>query len=469
MSFIPQAIGVVSGIAADEIIGRGKEVIHNAIMSSSTDGGAVPRSSTKRRRVQLNHFQSPMPRRMTHHEKTNASWTMIQDLLPRTKVVTYTMFNHYGTETGRIGALFSGKDGVNTATSLHDRSGLGGTETRYFDQRDVVPSGFSACVRTATNNESMIGSMIFPLSHVNLIEKGVDADQRLGDFINMSGIHIYGRIRSLIFAPQYDAAAPFTPYPATGDSAVLASAPRSKIIDQRRRVRFMLIEVKDTLPSSPPSAYNDEDYYGNTDWKEDILGNDNFVHKLKIVGAPRLENLLEVPGTTNIGTGFEDPFVGSEHGRWQKIDRKYRSNHSNNNLWNDPTEGRRLAFRVLTDVSFNLKPDSMAKRASSSLGLGGGSVSKGSYVDIDMFIKINRDMSYPVAAAGSDLKTVNQNADTQLFFYLFDDHMDVLHASGVSNPTNVLDADYLLDETANVGYSMCQARLRGDIFFTDDL
>lgn len=469
MAFVPAVVGAVSGIVADKIVGAGTKLVHDAIMSTATDGGTVPRQGMKRRRVQMNNYDRPAPRQMSHHEMTRASWTMIKDLMPRTKIVTYTMFNHYGTATGRVDAIFSGKNNLNTVGALHDRSGAGGAETRYWDQRDVIPSGFSACVRTATDNGPMLNSMIFPLSHVNLITKGDNADQRLGDFVNISGMHIYGRIRCLTFAPQYDGASPHTAYPASGDQAVLESAPRSRMLDHRRRVRFMLVEVMDTLPSVPPTAFNDEDYYGNTEWKEDPLGDGTFTQKMLIVGAPRLENILEVTGTTSIITNFEDPFEGSENGRWQKIDRKYRSNHKRDNLWNNPDEGRRLAFRVLTDVSFNLKPDSMPKRASTSLGLGGGSISKGSYVDIDMFVKINRDMSYPVAVADADLKASPDNGDSQLFWYLFDDHMDILHVSGVSDPRAVLNADYLLDETVNTGYSMCQARLRADIFFTDDL
>lgn len=465
----PVIIGAIAGAAADVVIEAGKEVFHNAIISSSTDGGAVPMSS-KKRKLRQYAFGTPVPRQLSPHEMARAAWTMIKDFMPRTKVVTAMMFNNFQTKSGRQDALFSGNDNLNTATTLHDRSGIAAAESKYTVATDVIVSGHSALVKNAIANSRLVETMIFPISHPGLIVKGDDPDQRLGDFINLSGIHMYGRIEVITHAPMYDAAAPHTPYPASGDQAVLDSAPRSQILDHKRRVRMMIIEVLDSPPNPAPSAstYDDQTYYGASIWQENLAYDASPTARMMVVAAPRLENILHIPPQVLIETGFEDGF-NMQHGRWQKIDRKYRSSGKGQNLWIDPNDGRRVNFRVTTDISFNLKPNNISKRAGSALGIGTAGVTHSSYVDIDMFIKLNVDLSYPVFDAGADLKSVLFNADRAFFVYLFDDHMDVLHVAGVSNPTATLDADYLLDETANTGYSMCKARLRGDFFFTDDL
>lgn len=439
--------------------------------TSIPSGGGVTPQVKRPGTVEFNRFRKRKKRKLSVHQKANAAYTMVKELMPRMKVVSFCMFDHGQAHTAYDEHhLYSGFDGTNTTTLLQDRSLA--SESFYATQSDVIPSGQSLCNVEDIDRRNMVTSAIFPLSHINLIPKGDNKDQRLGDFVEIAGMHITGRIKCYVFHPGKDANGD-TPYGAPSYTAADNSVPHGIALDPVRKVRLMLIQVYDHViaSSAEEDANNDSLVYRNGSF-----GCTTTV--MQVVGAPRLHHILDVPslsalGVTPGGTGDRD---FTEHGRWLKIDRKYRSNHRNENRWLDPEEGRPIDFKVLKDVSFTLKPDLIRRRmADTERVTGAAGRSPNAYVDVDMFVKLNADMSYNTFDADSsfnvtkDLSTMNENADKQFFWYLFDDHVDKLDANGSVNPVLATTARPILTTTVLDGYAMCQAKLNIDIFFNDDL
>ncbi len=439
--------------------------------STGNDGGQITMKRSAGT-VERNSFGKRKKRKLSDHEMARAAYHMAKDNLPRTKSVSFKMYNHgAANDAFQETLLYSGIDSQNSATSLSDRSLT--AESFYGDQVDVIPSGHSLCFLEDQSMSRMIASAIFPLSHINLIIKGDDQDERLGDFVELTGMHVTGRISCKIFHPGLGASGA-TPYVALGDSLeTIKCVPHGPVLDQQRKVRMMFVEVMDTtVATGSESAQNTNPLvYRNSGWFSDgQLASGT--RQMTVVGAPRLEQLLEVPSIATLGAAVAGAGDREhvENGRWLKIDRKYRSNHRNDNLWLDPSTGRAVDFRILKDISFTLKPDVINKRMADALKDDGHNVGKNSYVDVDFFIKLNADLSYDTFAAGVDNSAVVSNASRHFFMYLFDDHVDKLAAAGNGNPSVAVGTTQrLINDVVQYGYAMCQARLNCDVFFNDDL
>lgn len=466
MSFIPAIIGGVTGIAIDET----KNAVRRAITSTADDGGRLPRKRP-RHNHQINAFRRIPPPTLSAHQKAHASWSMVQNLMPRMKSVTWNIFNHHNEASLQPADLYSGKNNLNTAILLHNRSG-DDAETPFMDQYDVIPSGLSMTVRkSGVNMDAMQNSGIFPISHPGLIVKGDDFNQRLGDFVQLNGMHIVGRIEVRTFYPMFDGASPFTVYPKSNQLITTTAKPHSLALDPQRKVRLMIVEIPDAGEDAGTGT-TDTRHYENSQWKEtDLVGAQS--NQLFITGAPRLQNLLEVDdlldSVRTLGVATADRTV-TRDGRWLQIDRKYRSNNARENTWIDPAnEGRKVDFNVLLDVSFVLSPSWVPKNDHNTDQAVHSRFNRNSYVDIDMFVKLNKDLSYVSAASGADLTTTSQHADKGLFIYLFDDHVDHLTGGATSDPTASANGHNALDEVVDRGYSMTKALLQAEFFFNDDV
>lgn len=438
------------------------------VTSSSGDGGRITMKRVAGT-VENNRFRKRRKRELTGMQKAHAAYAMAKNLMPRTKVVSFHMFNHYDSTDipTNTDHRYSGLDNLNLVAELHDRSGIGGAETTYLFQDTVVASGHSMTVVNGNDNRGMLRAAIFPLSHINLIRKGDNFDQRLGDFVELAGMHISGRIQCKTYSPTFFNDPNTDIYPPSKYTNLLESMPRPIANDPQRKVRLMLVEVFDSDQTVSTSTFNDPTVYADTTWNE--RANDGTIMaELMIVGAPRLEQLLDVVSIALPSTNINDHGV-MEYGRWLKIDRKYRSNHRNDNLYETPGSGRAIHFRVLKDMSFTLKPSGHKKATSNANEVRGG-YARNSYVDVDMFWKLNVDLSYVTHDADVSQATNASNGTRKFFVYLFDDHCDCLNASGQVNPAVVLNGfNSLLGSVVDEGYSMCQANLHVDIFFNDDL
>lgn len=448
------------GFGAVQAAFRGWDFNKQRYTSTSNDGGQV-RMVRRAGAVESNSFKSRKKRKLTVHQKAHAAYAMAKDMMPRTKSVSFVMYRHNLLPSFTQKFQYSGITGTNTATELNDRSG---SETPYNSQNSVIPSGHSMCSLEDVDKRNMVSSSIFPLSHVNLISKGDNFNQRLGDFVELIGMHIVGRISCQLYSPNYgDPSAGVYVASDVGYVGRIAGPPA---FDQTRKVRFMLVEVFDHVSATESKEDSNTDplVYRNASWGSATT-------EMQVVGAPRLSQILEVDSFPNIRSNSGVRNI-AEHGRWNKIDRKYRSNHKNENLYLDPDTGRAIDFRVLKDISFTLKPDTVRTHETGDTALrGASSVGKTSYVDVDMFVKLNKELSYKTHDAdASGQELLNENASRTLFWYLFDDHMDCLSATGSVNPSsNPTAGQGILAHVIMDGYAMCTADLKCDIYFNDDL
>lgn len=473
--FTPYIQSAFSAIKAEAKAGfprvrKSEQLMKRAYTATFGDGGAVPRVGLPGK-VALNAYGKPKKRRLTTHQQARAAYTMVKDLMPRMKSLQIVMFNNWeNAESGTIGNFLSGVNGNNTATILHDRSGINLAETVYRLRTDVVASGYSMTLRTTDTIKLLQQSCCFPFSHVNLITKGDAFDQRLGDFVEFTGVHVTGRIDVFSFKPLAGSGT-LGPYP-PAHGLLPENGPRNLLLDPKRKVRLMLVLVEDS-GEEVEAAEDDRIYYGDDTWQERVDGVST--DRLSMVNIPRLQNILEVEDQPSVPGKAMDRQV-SVNGRWQKIDRKYRSNHSNENTWQDPGEGRKVDFTVVHDVTFTLAPRPRECQSASSVEPVNQGFAEKAHIDVDFFVKMDLDMSYLYHDAGDlpsgspAVAATRENGSQKLVWYLFDDHMDILDVDGVSNPAQTtLTSNNILDEVTVTGYSMCKAFLRAQIFFNDDL
>lgn len=470
---LPVAETLVTGIAADltgDTIERavsGLQRMKRKYTSTHSDGG---QTTNKRHAgaVEENRYSRAPPARLSAHQKAHAAYEMAKDFMPRVKNASFVIFDHItvgGTTAFQTLRIYSGKDSANTATALHDRSGIV-AETAFFGQEDVIPSGHSMLIKNSTDNSVMLRAGIFPISDIGLIAKGDNHFQRLGDYVQFSGMHITGRIECSTFFPMIAATA--VPYVLAQNMVTTQSRPRSGQLSSKRKVRLMLVEVLDN--TQDVAAFNDNEVYGTSVWKNNA-GTDT----LNIIGAPRLEQLLEVSSFSTISGSVTNENV--RNGRWQFIDRKYRSNHLNENRWLDPTEGRDIPFRIRKDISFTLRPRLIPKdnrhATAGNQPANSYESSPGSYVNVDFWVDLKADMSYPVHPANdsqSAYVAFQENGSRQFYWYIFDDHIDHLITGGVDDVAGQSGSAMVNSEIiTSDGYAMCQARLKMDLFYNDDL
>ncbi len=434
--------------------------------TSTTQGGGKTTNKRLRGSVERNVFNRRPPRQLDVHEKAHAAYAITQDIMPRMKSRTWTMYDHLGdksTAWNTITRIYT--ETLNTATAMHDRSSIVASTDTFAQQSDVIPSGFGMLIKNTSSQTAMLRSAIFPIGDVGLIQKGDNFDQRLGDHINLKAVHIFGRIECNIFAPIVTSGD--TPYVLSANVVAAEARPMSGFMDHQRKVRFMLIEV---LDSDESESVADGDRVYITHSHLDNGGTANLVNK----GAPRLEQILE--HSTNSAQSGAVTQINCRAGRWTGIDRKYRRKASGRDIWEDPTAGRGIDFKVHKDISFTLAPRvvPLTNRHATTDSAGQTyQIGRQSYVNVDMFIPLDINMSYQSHAASdtqSDYVAFSETGSHRFFTYLFDDHMDHLFTSGVANPTTPTGGtmDYASVVT-NEGYAMTQALLQGTFFFNDDL
>lgn len=439
--------------------------------STANDGGDTTMKSSAGS-VQTMRFGKRKRKRLSVHQKAHAAYAMVKELMPRMKTISWVMYNSLENSSGSVFTstrLLSGKTASNTVSVLVDRSAIGSgsiADQPYYNQIDVIPSGLSCLVKNSSNNSKVIQTLCFPLSHVGLVMKGDNGSERLTDFMELSGLHIHGRIECNIFYPVVFSTQ--VPYVLTLDTVGAASHPRSGYIDQKRKVRFMLIEVLDNLDTAP-SAWNDDQFYGTTVWQEKEVGV-ALADALQVSGAPRLENILELPSQSTTAPDMRS----ARAGRWTGIDRKYRGNHLNTNLWEAEDQGRTVNFKVWKDITYTLKPKVSPKsnrNATTESNAQSYQIGETSYVNVDFFVKMNVDLSYKSRAASStqtDYAAHLDNANRHFYWYLFDDSLDNIISSGTTDPRPVTVKSWV-DGIVNDGYARTQAFLECDVFFNDDL
>ncbi len=434
---------------------------NSGALPSKAAGGSVEDnavSSKRRRRKEPSHF-----------EKVELNYNMIKEIMPRMKQKEWLMFNHFIPEdranSGSETQIFS-KVEDNTAGFV--RWPAFNHNHLEAAAQDRIPSGHSLTLLDSTDNTELVANAIFPVGHPALIVKGDQIDQRLTDMCNIKGLRIKGVIESFLTHASYDNMKVDTMYlKATPQRAV------PNLLDNKRKVRLMVVELHQE--GAGISIFDDPKVYADSIWPNTLR---SVTQSLAVNNPPRLTNLLELDVTTDLGNAKNPAIMRA--GRWQGIDRHYRSNKDNVNVWKDPAFGRLLNFRVLHDVSFNL--DAPPSQDFRSNVVAAGRVSgdgpqvvrrAGHYVNVDIMIKnLDWNMSYDI---DDTQVTSPDNGSRQIYIYLFDDSMDAV--DDISSNQTVLATEILTgvhryaiaDDVVNRGYARTRAYLTGNFFYTDGL
>lgn len=431
----------------------------SAWKSSKRDSGAMP-SKGVAGSVESNGQSSRArkKRKLNLVEKVNFNFAMLENIMPRMKQRTHLLYDHWsGTDNYNSQSFeddfsnYLSSDINNLAWPLYNNDWIASA------QQNRISSGHSLTMRNGLDNKEVIANSIFPMCHGALITKGDDINQRMGDSVNIAGVHITGRIESFITFPSFTDVGVQKLY-----SQRTYNRPTGLLLDQSRKVRLMVVETIDLKEYT--SQTNNQNVYVTSEWPTTLRG----TQKMVVTGAPRLPNLLEV-AETETAVNLTDPEVMMD-GRWLGIDRHYRSNKDDRNVWKNPANGRRLAFRVLHDATFNLGPPPNHDYTGdyvSNVRFG-----KGHYVNVDFFLKF-RDLRMDYDIDNDGVAGVT-NGSRQIQFYLFDDSIDGTDAisdaiQGLNNLSNTDRGANMSDEVLRRGYARTRARLKGDFFFTDAL
>lgn len=488
---MPGPAAVVGGILAAEgvrQIERKFDTAADAAMEYLTgqgDGGSMPRSRKRGKVAEASGLGSRKRLRikfLSPQAKANYAYRITRALMPRMKKVSYTMFNdwYYEKYDGTVLAPYNSKDALleagqnNNSTAMHYIDFSHAAAIDMGLARQIIPSGAAMTVDTANSTRNMV----FPLGHINLIKKGDNQDQRLGDFCDIRGIHIRGMLRAIPIVYQgatrivqdlvYDAngdnqAARWTAEEGLRRVAAVRPPPTVK-------VRMLVVEVL---------AEPDPEYcYADTEWPYNGLAAAH-TQQMTVHRAPLLGEILHV---------YRDEAADGNHtykyrgyrGRWLDIDRKYRRGASRTVEAIEPHDERRVEFKVLQDVSFNLKGRPTSLDAREYRGQGSTDT-----VYIDKFIKLDRRFTYETRSSEDEEKLSNaigampatlgpaaqpdepSNTHNPIYVYLFSDMLE--------KPAKD-DAGVDLTVVSDQGLGWClgdyhaaQAHLEADIFFTDGL
>ncbi len=428
---------------------------------SGVNDSGILLSKGKSGTVENNMGQSRKKRRKepSHFQKVELNWNMIKEIMPRMKAKSWLMFDHYIGTRGNSQSIEDKFSNFEDSTALV----LAWPSFGHFYDEDPhqnrIASGHSMTVKDTTDNSELVSNCIFPIGHPALIIKGDDIDQRLGDMVNIKGLRIRGVIESFLTYPSYDNSAVETLFPKVEPVRAVGSS-----LDNRRKVRLMIVEAHDVQLGST-TTFNDDQFYVGSVWPPTIRGS----QAMNVINAPRLENILEVPATSDGSTSADPQHARS--GRWQGIDRHYRSNKDSRNVWQDPVTGRTVAFRVMHDVSFNLAAPPSEDFIDHVDGPR-ASHRSGHFVNIDILLKnLDWNESYAIDETGVNSE---ENGSRRIYLYLFDDSMDFVHTVAQSVTTlNTGAATSLIysisDEVVRRGYARTRAKLYGNFFFNDSL
>ena len=176
----------------------------------------------------------------------------------------------------------------------------------------------------------------FPISYANLIQKGDNFNQRLGDHVDIRMIRLRGHLACLRCR-----------FGETSNNT-LASDLEGSLASALPRDSTVIIMLVECDGDEYEADTEQKHHYAATNWP--TLTQGGLQKPLRVVGAPRLNEILALEQNSDRLDVRNNQFV--------PINAPYRSS-GDDSEWSDPTKARNVQFTVLADKTFTMKPGSV--------------------------------------------------------------------------------------------------------------